>query len=315
MRIPKNFLIAFAVGFVLFGVLALMLPGRIRLGGEKSGSPSQTPTDVPAFSDVTEGEGESADETEKASLTAVVGGYDAERGELDALLVIKVDPEKERFLAAALPTGLSVPVMSTDPVSGVSVQTNVRIKDFPILYGKSGKVRKIVDTVRVLTGMNVDHYAFFSTGTALDLFDKTGGLYYEVPQDMVFVGNGTEENPQISLSAGGQVLNKKQILDLLSFSYYTTDEARNNAARADVQADFLVKGLKQIVSAEPNGVMAAAVQLLAGCETDFSAADLAVWYPVVASLLESGAQIVTVTPPLTDPVDFAGAQKFFENYR
>lgn len=316
MQNMKNFLIAFAAGIVLFGVLAAMIPKIVFGGGDEPQPPlpadkqgeTQPPDDLPTS-------GQPSGTTDGKTFTAIVGGYDAKSGELDGLLFVKADREHERFVIAAVPTALHVTVTSTDPATGVSVKTNVRLKDFPILYRGTEKNRCILDTMQALTGMEIDYYAFFDMNTALKLFEKTGGLYYTVGQDMVYVGEGTEAAPEINLKAGGQVLGARQILSLLRFSTYTTDEHRNDARRAATQADFVSEALKQILSMEPDALMSGVGEVLAGCETNFTAADFKDHFSLISKFGEYSDNSVIMTVDLADPLEFTYSQKLFENYK
>lgn len=313
MQNLKNFIIAFAVGLVMFSVLAAMIPRLLVQDNAKQ-------PDSPG-ADTVDSDGEQTDTADSApviggkTFTAVVGGYDADTGELDGLLFLKADKENKRFIVAAIPTALNVVVTSTDPATGTTVKTNVRMKDFPLRYRDSEKNQRIVDTVHALTGMEIDYYAFFKTSAALSLFEKTGGLYYTVPQDMVYVGTGSESNPEISLRAGGQVLNSKQILGLLRFSVYSTDERRNNARRAAVQADFVSEALKQLLALDAQTLLEGVTGVLAGCETNFTAADFRENFELISKFGEYSAASVVMTVDLADPLEYTYSQKLFENYK
>ena len=315
MQNLKNFFIAFAVGVVLFSVFAAMIPRALQPDGADAVKPPDT-EQVPGDGEKTDPDPEKpVVTTDGKTFTAVVGGYDADSGELDGLVFLKADKENKRFVIAAIPTSLHVTVTSTDPNTGVTVKTAVRIKDLPLRCRDSEKSARIVDTVHALTGMKIDYYAFFDTRAALSLFEKTGGLYYTVPQDMVYVGKGSETNPEINLKAGGQVLNANQILGLLRFSEYTTDERRNNARRAAVQADFISEALKQILKAEPQKLFEGVTQILSVCETNFTAADFKDHFELISKFGEYSAENTVMTVDLADPLEYSYSQKLFENYK
>ena len=171
MQNLRNFLIAFFSGLVLFGILASTIP-PIFFNNDKDIEVSGNPAD-PDNSDVNnENEENKNDESNLPqdtvkTFTAVVGGYDADSGELDGLIFIKADKENKRFVVAAVPTFLSVTVTSTDPATQSTVKTDVRIKDFPKIYRGTELNTRIVDTMHAITGMEIDYYAFLTLLTHL----------------------------------------------------------------------------------------------------------------------------------------------------
>ena len=314
MQNIKNFLIAFGVGIIMFGILAIIITQTVKTDTTDKNDRETSATPIGEDGEISD-DGDELPYSGGRTFTAVVGGYDSDSGELDGLVFIKADKEHKRFVIAAIPTSSSVTVTSTDPASGNSVKTNVRIKDFPRLFRDSEKDTKIVDTVHAITGMKIDYYAFFTTSAAMSLFDKTGGLYYTVPQNMVYVGNGTEANPEIKLSAGGQVLSSKQIIQLLRFASYTTDERKNDARRAQVHADFMSEALIQILKKSSGELSNGIVDILADCETNFSVSDFKNNYDIISCFDEYKANSVITSVELSDPLEYTYTQKFFENYK
>ncbi len=318
MQSLRNFLISFAVGLILFGIFAFTVPGMFfpdkdtETPGDNSVQVSNNNND-----DNTPGTDNVPEKTDAVSrtFTAVVGGYDTQTGELDGLLFLKADKENKRFVVATIPTSLSVVITSSDPATGDTVKTDVRIKDFPLKFRGTEKNKQIVDTVHAITGMKVDYYAFFSTNAALSMFEKTNGLYYTVPQDMYYIGGGTEAAPEINLKAGGQVLNSKQIMQLLRFASYTTDESRNSARRASVQADFVSEALKQILKNDISALTNGLGQILANCETNFTAADFKDNFELISKFSEYSANSAVITVDIADPLEYSYSQKLFENYK
>lgn len=320
MQSLRNFLISFAVGLILFGIFAFTIPGMF-FPEKETKLPDDTSVEVSVNKndDETDNSGNEnlPENTVSASktFTAVVGGYDTQTGELDGLLFLKADKENKRFVVATIPTSLSVVITSTDPATGSTVKTDVRIKDFPLKFRGSEKNKQIVDTVHAITGMKVDYYAFFSTNAALSMFEKTNGLYYTVPQDMYYIGGGTEAAPEIDLKAGGQVLNSKQIMQLLRFASYTTDESRNSARRAAVQADFVSEALKQILKNDVSTLANSLGQILSSCETNFTAADFKDNFELISKFSEYSANSAVITVDIADPLEYSYSQKLFENYK
>lgn len=307
----RNFLIAFIVGFLVFGAIAAMIPTVLRHTGTISTAP---------LPDTSEAEAPSGGQTDiepslSSSFTAVVGGYDADSGALDALMFIKADKENSRFVVATIPTDYAYRTLSVNSETGESVSTLLTLKDIPLYTSKSERASHIVDIVYAITGMKVDYYAFFNISTLLSLFEKTGGLYYEVPQDMTYIGLGTAENPEIRLKAGAQVLNARECVGLLRFRDYTSDEHTNSVRRAEVQVDFVSSALKQILKQEPDKLLRTAAAVLADCETNFSVADLKDHYDLIAKFGEYSAASSLFTVDVDGVLDFSHTQKLFENYK
>lgn len=319
MQNLRNFLIAFFSGLVLFGILASTIP-PIFFNNDKDIEVSGNPADPDNQEDNNkdnENQGTESNPSQDSvkTFTAVVGGYDADSGELDGLIFIKADKENKRFVVAAVPTFLSVTVTSTDPATQSTVKTAVRIKDFPKIYRGTELNTRIVDTMHAITGMEIDYYAFFDTADALKIFDMTGGLYYTVPQDMTYIGKGTAQNPEISLKAGAQVLGSSQILGLLRFSEYTTDERRNNAARAELHADFVSEALKQILKIDSTKLIDGVTTILSGCDTNFTVADFKNNFELISKFSEYSANSSVITVDLANPLEYSYSQKLFENYK
>ena len=131
----------------------------------------------------------------------------------------------------------------------------------------------------------------------------------------MYIGTGTAENPEINLKAGGQVLNAKQMLGLLRFSEYTTDERRNNARRASLQADFVSQGLKQILKVDPEKIVEGVTKVLASCETNFTVADFVEYYDLISKFNNYSEANSIITVDLTDPLEYSSTQKLFESYK
>lgn len=196
-----------------------------------------------------------------------------------------------------------------------AIKTTMRIKDFPLRFLESEKNKQIIDTVHAITGMHIDYYAFFSTDAALKMFNKTQGLYYTVPQDMFYIGTGTQEEPEIDLKAGGQVLNSKQIISLLRFAAYSTDERRNDVKRALLQADFVSEGIKQILKKDAATLISGIGSVLSNCETNFTSTDFKDNFDLIEKFGEYSSNSVVITVDAADPIEYSFTQKLFENYK
>lgn len=308
----RNFLIAFVAGLVVFGAVAVAIPVILQSTGVVT--PSKTPGNT-AGNTVSREDEEQPLEPVSSSFTAVLGGYDADSGALDALLFVKADKENSRFVLASIPTDYSYQTVSVNTETEETIGAQLTLKDIPLRTSKSERATHIVDIVHAITGMNIDYYAFFNMSTLLTLFEKTGGLYYEVPQDMIYIGLGTAADPEISIKAGAQVLNAKQCLGLLRFRDYTINEHTNSVRRAQTQVAFISSALKQILKQDTEKLLQGAAVILADCETNFSVADLKDHYDLISKFSEYSAASSAFTLEYPGTLDFSRTQKLFENYK
>lgn len=308
----RNFLIAFVAGFVVFGAVALAIPVILQNTGAVTPNKASGNT---AGSTVSKEDEQPLLEPVSATFTAVLGGYDTDSGALDALLFIKADKENSRFVLASIPTDYSYQTVSINTETEEAIGAQLTLKDIPLRTSKSERAGHIVDIVHAITGMNIDYYAFFNMSTLLSLFEKTGGLFYEVPQDMVYIGIGTATDPEISIKAGAQVLNAKQCLGLLRFRDYTSNEHINHVRRAQTQVSFVSSALKQILKQDTEKLLQGAAVILADCETNFSVADLKDHYDLISHFSEYSAASSAFTLEYSGTLDFSRTQKIFENYK
>lgn len=316
MQNLKNFLIAFGVGIVMFGVLAFFVQDTV-MGGRKNNSVHTSTTVGKENQDFGDGDGDSTTPVSSASktFTAVIGGYDADKTELDALIFIKADKENERFVISSIPTSYSTVITSTDPTTGVTVKTNVRIKDYPSKFRSSEKNVKLIDTVRAITGMNIDYYAFLDYDSVMKIFEKTSGLHFNVPEDMVYIGNGSVESPEISLKAGEQILNGKQAIAFMRFASDTDDEKTNFRKRASRQTEFLTSAITQVLKRDPEELIGGIAEVLAKCETNFTPTDFKDNFELISKFSEYSENNATVTLNIADPIEYNYSQRLFENYK
>ena len=163
--------------------------------------------------------------------------------------------------------------------------------------------------------MKVDYYAFFDTQAVTKLFEKTAGLHYNVPSSMVYIGNGTEQEPEINLSAGEQVLNAKQAIGLMRFASDTQDERTNFRKRAERQAGFIVSAMTQVLKREPAELISGIVEVLEECETNFTVSDFKDNFELISKFPQYSQNNVIVQLNVGDPLEFTYSQKLFENYK
>lgn len=304
MQSLKNFLIAFGVGLVIFGLFAYVVTGL--MGKEKK--PSKYDEEEMVSENVfATGDPEKPEESQTGNtFTAVIGGYDKSGKELDALIFIKADRENMRFVLSSIPTNLRAPITSASklPENGSEninlstdiayTETYVRLKDFPHMFpGESNQM--IVDTVTLITGMSVDYYAFLDYDSVTSIFKQTSGLYYNVPKDMVYIGTGTEENPEFVLEKGEQILNANDAISFMRYADDTANERTNYNERAKRQTAFLASAMIQVLGRNPDDIISGLGTVLKECETNFTVDAFKQNFELISKFSEYSGSNVTVT--------------------
>ena len=304
MQSLKNFFIAFGVGLVIFGLFAYAVTGLMG----KSEKPEETYEEEIVSENVfATGDPENPEESQTGhTFTAVVGGYDKSGKELDALIFIKADRENMRFVLSSIPTSLRAPITSAAklPADGSEninlnsdikyTETYVRLKDFPQMFpGESNQM--IMDTVTLITGMPIDYYAFLDYDSVMSIFKQTSGLHYNVPKDMVYIGTGTEENPEFVLKKGEQILNANEAISFMRYADDTANERTNYNERAKRQTAFLSSAMIQVLGRNPDDIINGLGIVLKECETNFTVDAFKQNFELISKFSEYSGSNVTVT--------------------
>lgn len=307
MQSLKNFLIAFGAGLVVFGLFAYAVTGLLTDKDKGNIKNENNGDEIITENVFASGDPENPESSATGStFTAVVGGYDQSGKELDALIFIKADRENMRFVLSSIPTNLKAPITSaaglpSDGTENINldsditfVESHVPIKDFPAKFpGKAEQM--VVDTVTLITGMPIDFYAFLDYNAVYAIFNETSGLHFDVPKDMVYIGNGTEEKPEFVLSKGSQVLNADKAIALMRFAGDTNNERSNFNERAKRQANFLSSAMTQALKRKPDEIISGIAKVLSKCSTNFTAEDFAENFELISKFEEYGGNNVVVT--------------------
>ena len=327
MQSLKNFLIAFGVGLVIFGLFAYMVTG---LMGKDTKNPVENNNNEEVSENVfATGDPENPEESQTGNtFTAVVGGYDKSGKELDALIFIKADKENMRFVLSSIPTSLRAPITGASnlPANGSEnisldndinyVESYVRIKDFPQMFpGESNQM--IIDTVTLITGMPIDYYAFLDYDSVRAIFKQTAGLYYDVPKDMVYIGTGTEENPEFVLKKGEQILNANDAISFMRYADDTANERTNYNERAKRQTAFLASAMIQVLGRNPDDIISGLGTVLKECETNFTVDAFKQNFELISKFSEYSGSNVTVTLDnySSELLRYEDTARRFANYR
>lgn len=129
-----------------------------------------------------------------------------------------------------------------DEINGLFIPRNTvfddkRISD--IFAGEDG-AQAMVDTIRNHLEVPVHYYAKMDLAATKQIIDKTGGIEFEVPQDMVY--DDPYQDLHINLKKGKQVLDGEQVCQLLQFK---KGYAEGDLSRIQLQQRFVKEFIKQ----------------------------------------------------------------------
>lgn len=332
MQSLKNFFIAFGVGLIIFGIFAYFTMGLIGNNDDKTENPTVNieEPDIPQNENIfASGNPEHPETSESGNtFTAVIGGYDDSGKELDALIFIKADRENMRFVISSIPTNLKAVITGASglPEDGaeeivpeekvIYTETPVRLKDFPTKFPEECE-SMIIDTVHLITGMPINYYAFMNSENVKDIFKYTSGLYYNVPKDLVYIGEGTEEEPEISVKAGEQVLTASQAIGFMRFASDTANERTNFNERAKRQSGFIASAMHQVLKRNPEEIITGLGKVLEDCNTNFTVDTFKENFELISKFSEYSANNVTVTFDnySSEILNYPDTQRRFVNYK
>lgn len=110
--------------------------------------------------------------------------------------------------------------------------------------------QKTIDAVNSITGLNIKYYAMIDTKSLRSVVDAIGGVYYEVPRDMVY--DDDSQKLHINLKKGYQLLNGDKAEQLLRFRHgnnlsdtYPEEWGEQDLGRMRTQREFIMVAAKQ----------------------------------------------------------------------
>lgn len=108
------------------------------------------------------------------------------------------------------------------------------------LYAASHAPEQVVQKVNDILGINISKYVKLDTAALRDFIDATGGISYDVPQDMYY--DDPMQGLHIALKKGPQILDGKQVEMLVRFR---KGYPEGDLTRMGVQKDVLAAVLTQ----------------------------------------------------------------------
>ena len=233
-------------GFIIIGiVLALniwMRPPAFESGPIGYDKPSPASTDGETASNAAEKTAPPEEEDivpveflNESSITFVVLGTDDDASLTDTLMVGKFDWKNHELHIISIPRDIMVNV--SWPVKKVNSLFN-GLGGIDAIEENGG----FLDGIKDMLGFHVNSWIRVDTEAFVKLVDAIGGVYYDVPIDMVY--EDYIQDLYIDIKAGYTLLSGEDALKVMRFrkGYIVPD-----IGRIDTQQDFLMTAAKQIM--------------------------------------------------------------------
>ncbi len=221
--------------------------------------------------------------------------------ETDALVLIRVDKEREQFTYTAFPTDTYV------DMSGRYIKLSE-------IYGRYG-LDTLLDKVYAMTGMTIEYRAVVTMDDFPEIIDAIGGISYNVPFDMKYtdVAGGID----IDLQKGAQRLDGEAVLDLLMFNNY-----ENGGSREKTTVEVLKKFISTFLNIiNYNRAPAVFAQIEKSVDTNFTSKVFASDIGMIFKYAQNNREIpvtlkqVTVGNETLTAVDEAKTCDTFASYK
>ena len=115
-------------------------------------------------------------------------------------------------------------------------------------------IKKTMNAVNELTGLNIENYVVVDTSALVELVDAIGGVEFDVPMDMKY--DDPSQDLHINLKKGMKKLNGDKAEQLVRFRHdnkggtYSEEYGDNDMGRMRTQREFLSAILKQTIQAK-----------------------------------------------------------------
>lgn len=169
--------------------------------------------------------------TEKSNI--LVMGLDKEAKRADVIMVVGVDPERNKISVLSIPRDTRVEVSSG------------RYDKINHTMGYKNPEETIINSVEKLTGLPIDYYCEVTFEGFRNFIDILGGVEFDVPVDMHY--EDPAQDLYIHVNKGLQVLNGSDAEGVVRFR---NTYARADLQRIEVQQDFLMALFEQKLNAK-----------------------------------------------------------------
>ncbi len=200
------------------------------------------------------------------SFTFAIVGADVASGNTDVILVGKLDTVEGTLNVCSIPRDTLINYGINRINSAYAIGENNKSK------GNSG-VDNLKKELKKLMGFEIDNYAVVDTKAVAEIIDAIGGVYFDVPQDMVY--NDPFQDLNINIKKGYQLLSGEDAVKVLRFRH---NYAGGDIQRIGVQQDFFKAIAKQLLDLKNIPNMTAAIEIYnKRVETDLKPENVA-WY-------------------------------------
>ena len=222
--------------FISFIVIAICLFGVIAMLGFPSSNPESRIVNI----------------DEDGSVTFLCVGFDYVGSNTDSLILISANTKEKNLKFLQIPRDTFVSEEST----------NGKINNLYSSYYKetgnhNSAMLRLKNTVSSIFALPVDYYFSLNLDALSNAVDEMGGVEIDVPYDMKYVDE--EQNLDISIKKGKQVLNGKKALD---FVRYRAGYVEGDIGRIDAQKIFLSAFLNTV---KENINISTALSILKNC--------------------------------------------------
>ena len=233
--------------------------------GDDPDKPAETPapTELPAYKDPDA----LATDRESGKYTVLLVGRDHASNSTDTIIVVRLDTNAHRIDCVSIPR---------DTLINISWMTTPKKINavFPGLTN-SGEdaVAGLKQQIRNLIGFDVDCYSIVSIKAVEDAVDCIGGVWFDVPYDMIY--EDFVQDLYIDIKQGYQLLNGSDAVKLCRFR---AGYAGGDLERIGVQQAFLKETAKQILTLGNIPNISELVNILVeNVDTDLTASNIA-WF-------------------------------------
>lgn len=157
----------------------------------------------------------------------------------DTIIVCKYNPKEQTASMLSIPR---------DTFVGKNKNKATASQKINSLYQKSPQT--VIDAVNSITGLNIKYYAMIDTASLRKVVDAIGGVYYDVPRDMVY--DDDSQKLHINLKKGYQLLNGDKAEQLVRFRHgnnlsdtYSSEWGEQDLGRMRTQREFIMATAKQ----------------------------------------------------------------------
>ncbi|MBE6695278.1 MAG: LytR family transcriptional regulator [Ruminococcaceae bacterium] len=166
---------------------------------------------------------------EDGTVTFLCAGFDYVGSNTDSLILVSANTKEKSLKFLQIPRDTFI---SGETSNGKI--NNLYSSYYQEIGNHNSAMQRLKNTVSGIFALPVDYYFSLNLDTLSNAVDKMGGVEIDVPYDMKYLD--AEQNLDISIKKGKQVLNGKKALD---FVRYRVGYVEGDIGRVDAQKIFL----------------------------------------------------------------------------